>query len=96
MLTSIAVIGCRGLYVTQIHDLRNRLDEINRYPGSTIKLDNLAAQMSDDDAVERKRTYKIIRTKPDGLSYARDIAMKYGLVLEEMLRRNKSYRRSGS
>lgn len=52
--------------------------------------------MSDDDDEERKRIFKIVRAKPDGLSYARDIAMKYGLVQEEMLKKNKSYRRRSS
>lgn len=90
VLKSIAIIGCRGLYVTHMHELSSRLDEINNLPDSTIKLDNLVAQISGDN--DGRRTYKVIRTKPDGLSYARDIAKKYGLVLDELLKKNKEYR----
>ena len=31
------------------------------------------------------RSYRVLRTTPDGLSYARDIAKKYGLSMEEIL-----------
>ena len=34
---------------------------------------------------EGKRSFKIHRAKPDGKSYARDIAGKYGLTYEEIL-----------
>lgn len=92
ILTSIAVIGCRGLFVTHMHELSAQIDEINRHPEHTVQLDNLVAQMSGDN--DGRRTYKVIRTKPDGLSFARDIAMKYGLVFDELLKKNQAYRRS--
>ena len=31
------------------------------------------------------RSYRVVRTTPDGLSYARDIARRYGLDLEGIL-----------
>lgn len=92
ILTSIAVIGCRGLFVTHMHELSAQIDEINKHPEHTVQLDNLVAQMSGDN--DGRRTYKIIRTKPDGLSFARDIAMKYGLVFDELLKKNQSHKRS--
>ena len=33
------------------------------------------------------RSYKIIRTTPDGLSYAKDIAGRYGLDLESIIKK---------
>jgi hypothetical protein len=32
-----------------------------------------------------KRSFKILRAKPDGKSYARDIADKYGLSFENLM-----------
>ena len=82
VLTGIGVIGCCGLFVTHIHDLPMKVQEYNSYPGNRSKIDNLVAQM---DNVERGvRSYWIRRTTPDGLSYARDIAARYGLNLEEI------------
>jgi hypothetical protein len=36
---------------------------------------------------EGKRSFKIFRAKPDGKSYARDIAERYGLTYENILRK---------
>ena len=42
----------------------------------------LVAQMEDVEG--GVRSYRIQRTTPDGLSYARDIAARYGLNLQEI------------
>lgn len=82
VLTGIGVIGCCGLFVTHIHDLPMKVQEYNSYPGNRSKIDNLVAQM--DNVAQGVRSYRISRTTPDGLSYARDIAARYGLNLEEI------------
>lgn len=84
VLAAISEIGCGGLYVTHIHELSQRLDELSVGSG---KLDNLVAQMQ--NVGDGTRSYRILRTKPDGLSYARDIARKYGLSREEILERRQ-------
>ena len=35
---------------------------------------------------EGKRSFRIYRRKPDGKSYARDIADKYGLSFEDLVK----------
>lgn len=90
VLTGIGVIGCCGLFVTHIHDLPMKVAEYNSYPGNRSKIDNLVAQMEDVEG--GVRSYRISRTTPDGLSYARDIAARYGLNLQEIVaeyRKNK-------
>lgn len=82
VLTGIGVIGCCGLFVTHIHDLPMKVQEYNSYPGNRSKIDNLVAQM--DNVEQGVRSYRIRRTTPDGLSYARDIAARYGLNLEKI------------
>lgn len=83
VLTGIGVIGCCGLFVTHIHDLPLKIEAYNSHPDNVGKIDNLVAQMEDKE--NGVRSYKISRTTPDGLSYARDIANRYGLDLEGIL-----------
>lgn len=83
VLTGIGVIGCCGLYVTHIHDLPLKVAEFNAHPDNTGKIDNLVAQMEGRE--NGTRSYRVLRTTPDGLSYARDIAKRYGLDLEDIL-----------
>lgn len=83
VLTGIGVIGCGGIFVTHIHDLPQQLDLYNSHPGNRGKIDNLVAVMENKE--NGKRSYKILRTTPEGLSYAKDIAGQYGLDLESIL-----------
>ena len=50
-----------------------------------VMIDTLVAGIE-----EGKRSFKILRAKPDGKSYARDIANKYGLSYESILKKIKS------
>lgn len=83
VLTGIGVIGCGGIYVTHIHDLPQQIHKYNSYPGNRGKIDNLVALMENKE--DGSRSYRISRTTPDGLSYARDIAGRYGLDLKGIL-----------
>ncbi len=83
VLTGIGVIGCGGIYVTHIHDLPQQLETYNSHPRNKGKIDNLVAQMEDKE--NGTRSFRIRRTTPEGLSYARDIAAQYGLNLESIL-----------
>ena len=63
-----------------------RLDEINeraRKCGGVL-LDTLVAGIE-----EGERSFKIYRAKPDGKSYAKDIADKYGLSFENLMKKCK-------
>ncbi len=83
VLTGIGVIGCGGIYVTHIHDLPQQIEKYNSYPDNKGKIDNLVALMENKES--GTRSYKVSRTTPDGLSYAKDIASRYGLDLEGIL-----------
>ncbi len=83
VLMGIGVIGCGGIFVTHIHDLPQQVDQYNAHPDNKGKIDNLVALMEDKE--NGVRSYRIARTKPDGLSYAKDIAARYGLDLEAIL-----------
>ena len=90
VLSAISEIGCGGVYVTHIHELTQRVRELSVGPG---KLDNLVAQMQ--NVSDGTRSYRVLRTTPDGLSYARDIARKYGLSREEILQKHAQQLRGG-
>lgn len=87
VLTGLGVIGCCGFFVTHIHGLSVKVDQFNSHPENRGKIDNLIAVMEDKEA--GVRSYRISRTMPDGLSYAKDIAIRYGLGLDEILRDRK-------
>lgn len=86
VLTGIGVIGCCGIFVTHIHDLPLQVEKYNAHPKNKGKIDNLVALMENKES--GTRSYKVCRTTPDGLSYARDIAKRYGLNLEGILGEN--------
>ena len=82
VLSGFSMAGCRGIFSTHLHDLAASVDKINgecvQNGGSPV--DNMVAQVEDGS-----RTFRIIRRSPDGKSYARDIADKYGLSLDKIL-----------
>ena len=83
VLAGLSVIGCRTLFSTHLHELAAEIDNINektKAKGGSL-IDTLVAGIE-----EGKRSFKIVRAKPDGKSYARDIADKYGLSYENILK----------
>ncbi len=87
VLGGLAHIGCRCLFSTHLHELAAEVDNINARSVSSggVAIDTLVAGMEGDG----KRSFKITRAKPDGKSYARDIAQSYGLTYESILQRIK-------
>ena len=74
---------CRGIFSTHLHDLAAALSDINERSASRggVLVDTLVAGIE-----EGKRSFKILRAKPDGKSYAKDIADKYGLSFESLIK----------
>ncbi len=86
ILTGFAVVRCRGIFSTHLHDLAAAVPEINRRSREEggVQIDTLVAGIE-----EGRRSFLILRAKPDGKSYARDIADKYGLSFEGILNLTK-------
>ena len=85
VLSGLAHIGCRCLFSTHLHELAAEIDELNRksLASGGVAIDTLVAGVEG----EGKRSFLITRAKPDGKSYARDIAKSYGLTYENILKR---------
>ena len=79
ILTGSAVVGCRGIFSPHLHELASAVPEINERACAEggVRIDTLVAGIE-----EGRRSFLIKRARPDGRSYARDIAEKYGLSLD--------------
>ena len=88
LLAAFSVIKVRGIFSTHLHELASRVDEINEKSKSCggVLIDTLVAGIE-----EGKRSFKIVRRKPDGKSYAKDIADKYGLSFENLMNERKAH-----
>ena len=86
VLAGLAKFRCRCLFSTHLHELAAEIDSINEKSEGEGggRIDTLVAGIYDG-----KRSFKIVRAKPDGKSYARDIAEKYGLTYENIIKRIK-------
>ena len=86
ILVGFAAIGARGIFSTHLHDLAAGVEDINKrsLAEGGVKVDTLVAGIE-----EGERSFKIHRMKPDGKSYARDIADKYGLSFESLMKNKK-------
>ncbi|MBE6662366.1 MAG: hypothetical protein E7606_03680 [Ruminococcaceae bacterium] len=86
VLGGLSVIGCRTLFSTHLHELAAEIDNINKRAAEDggKPIDTLVAGIEDG-----RRSFKILRQKPDGKSYARDIANRYGLSYEGITNRHK-------
>ncbi len=84
VLTGFSIVGCRCLFSTHLHELSSQLDEINKKcaPQGGAKIDTLVAGINGAE-----RSFEITRAKPDGKSYARDIADKYGISYDKIMSR---------
>lgn len=82
VLSGLSIVGCRCLFATHLHELAAEIDKINASVGERggVHIDTLVAGIE-----EGKRSFKIVRAKPDGKSYARDIADRYGLTFDKII-----------
>ena len=84
VLSGFSMAGCRTLFSTHLHELAGFIPEINEKNAKEggFPIDTLVAGMESGE-----RSFKIRRMKPDGKSYARDIADKYGLSYDSIMQK---------
>ncbi|MBQ3483787.1 MAG: hypothetical protein IJA78_06400 [Clostridia bacterium] len=83
VLAGLSRVGCHCIFSTHLHELAAEIDHINARtaPVGGVPIDTLVAGIEG----EGRRSFRILRTKPDGKSYARDIAEKYGLTYDNII-----------
>lgn len=79
VVKSLRYLGARALFNTHMHELAKETDIINNTITGNSKVVSLVTGMENG-----KRSYKIYKGEPLGKSYARDIAIKYGMSFEQI------------
>ena len=82
VIKAMSAKGCRGIFITHIHELSSLPKEINSFEGCVSRLDNLTVTVDEETG---KRLYKTVRCSPDKTSRAGDIAKRYGLDYESLV-----------
>jgi len=78
-LKAILDRNTRTIYNTHMHKLAADLDQVINTPGRTGKAFSLVAETH-----EGKHSFRVRVAPPEGLSFARDIAEKYGVTYEKL------------
>ena len=78
VVRALRFLGARTVFNTHMHELAMELDQINSLRGS-IKAASLITGVH-----EGRRSYKVFIAPPEGISYAKDIAVKYGVTFEQL------------
>jgi DNA mismatch repair ATPase MutS len=90
LLCGLRAIGVRAIYATHLVELAERLNEIESAVEGDSAVYSLVAgiQLIEDGATGDVRgapTFQISRGLPQGRSYAREIARRHGISLEQIL-----------
>lgn len=90
VITALKLLGARAVFATHLHELAEKLDELNSTVQSDSKVVSLISCIvenkdSTDEFSSVQRTYKIVPGVPQGTSYAKDIASRYGLSFEKLV-----------
>ncbi len=79
VVKAMRYLGVRAVFNTHMHDLARNLDEVN---GSVEGDSRIASMVTGVD--NGRRSFKVFIAPPQGVSYARDIAEKYGVTFDKI------------
>jgi DNA mismatch repair protein MutS len=84
----LRLLGARAIYVTHLHELAARVDEINASTPGNGTVGSLVAEV-DQDAQDgshgHRRTFRIRPSPPLGTSYASEIAQQHGISYPQLV-----------
>jgi hypothetical protein len=87
VVRALRLFGVRAIFATHLHELAEGVDAINREISGDSLVVSLVAEV-DSQARESNdlvpRTYKIKPGPPKGHSYAKGIALRYGISFEQL------------
>ncbi len=78
VVKALRFLGARTIFNTHMHELAMDLDTMNSLEGD-INVASLITGIHDG-----QRSYKVFLAPPEGVSYARDIAEKYGVTFDQL------------
>ena len=79
VVKSMRYLGCRAVFNTHMHDLARNLDEMNGSTEGDSRVESLVTGVN-----RGQRSFKVAITPPQGTSYAKDIAVRYGVTFENI------------
>ncbi|NLZ46278.1 MAG: hypothetical protein GX896_06255 [Clostridiales bacterium] len=80
----LCCLGARTCYNTHMHELAENLDELYKTQNAVCKAVSVVMGSGDN-----MRSYMIHFSKPNGKSYAHDIAYKFGITFEQLCQMNR-------
>ena len=84
----LRTLGARAIFATHLHELAAACEVLNREtPGDSkiVSIVSMVTMEENGDGTIARRTYKIIPSPPMGVSYAREIAARYGISFEQLM-----------
>lgn len=79
VVKAMRFVGTRTIFNTHMHELARNLDILNSETEGTSKVESLVTGVENGN-----RSFKVSIAPPQGVSYARDIAVKYGVTFEQI------------
>lgn len=79
VIKAMRYLGVRCIFNTHMHDLARNLEDINEGIKGESKIESMVTGVENG-----RRSFKIFISPPQGVSYARDIAEKYGVTFESI------------
>ena len=83
-------LGARTIFNTHMHELAMHPEAMNSEPGD-LDVASIITGIHDG-----QRSFKVYLAPPEGVSYARDIAEKYGVTFEQLLASVEKHSQSGA
>lgn len=90
VVRAMRYLGVRSVFNTHMHDLARGLDEINSHTEGDSRIESMVTGVE-----HGHRSFKVFIAPPQGVSYAKDIAERYGVTFEKIkakINTNKSDR----
>lgn len=87
VVRGLRLLGARAVFATHLHELGERVDTINGEVDGGSRVVSMVAGIESGGGGgngEVRRTYRIRPGPPVGLSYARDIARRYGISFDDI------------
>ena len=78
---ALRYLGARTIFNTHMHELAMSAKEVNEQIEGDMKVASLITGIH-----EGKRSFKIFIAPPEGVSYAQDIAKKYGVTIDQLMK----------
>lgn len=79
VVKAMRYLGTRAVFNTHMHDLARNLDKVNGEVEGDSRIESMVTGVENGN-----RSFKVFIAPPQGVSYARDIAQKYGVTFEKI------------